>query len=63
MFTLGALLEREKSICLAACCAVASLGGAEAVSALQGVGSDSYWTNYKEIATELPGLIARARRA
>ncbi len=60
MFSLGAYLDEEKSICLAACRALAELGGSDAAAAIKAVQSDRYWNNYDEIKMELPELIARA---
>jgi HEAT repeat protein len=62
MFSMGAYLDQEKSVCLAACRALAELGGSEAVAAIEAVRSDSYWSNYAEIKNESLQLIARARQ-
>ena len=62
MLSLGAYLDKEKTVCLAACRALAALGGAEAVIAIKAVRSDSYWNAYDEIKKELPELIAKARQ-
>ena len=62
MFSMGAYLNEEKSICLAACRALAELGGSDAVAAIEAVRSDSYWNNYAEIKDESLELIARARQ-
>jgi HEAT repeat protein len=62
MFTLGAYLDGEKSICLAACEALASFGGARAAVAIEAVLADSYWNEYREIREPLPKLIAKAQR-
>jgi len=62
MFSLGGHLDEEKSICLAACRALAELGGSDAVTAIKAVQSDGYWNNYDEIKMELPELIARAEK-
>lgn len=59
--TLGANLDKEKSICLSACRALAELGGSEAITAIKAVLSDSYWSNYDEIREELPKLIAQTK--
>jgi len=60
MFTLGAQLDSEKSICISACRALAALGGSDAVIAIKAVLSDPYWSNYYDIRKELPNLIAKA---
>lgn len=60
--TLGAHLDKEKSICLSACRALAAFGGSEAITAIEAVLSDSYWSNYDEIREELPKLIAQTKR-
>jgi HEAT repeat protein len=60
--TIGAYLNKEKSICLSACRALSTLGGSKAITALESVLSDSYWGNYNEIQEELPELIAQAKR-
>ncbi len=62
MMTMGAFLDKEKSICLSACQTLATLGGVEAINALENVRSDSYWSNYNEIQKELPGLITQAKQ-
>ena len=59
--TLAAYLDQEKSICISACRALATLGGAEAINAMEAVLRDDYWRNYREIQEELPKCIAQAK--
>jgi hypothetical protein len=54
---IGAHLDKEKSVCLGACRALAAFGNAEDISVLGSVLSDSYWGKYEEIRVELPKLI------
>jgi len=62
MVTTAAYLDAEKSICLAACRALAELGGPDAAKAIEAVRSDSYWNKFPEIKNESLKLITRARK-
>jgi HEAT repeat protein len=61
-FTLGAHIDREKSICIAACRALAALGGSDAGPAIEGVLTDPYWSTFGEIRDALPKLIAQTKK-
>jgi hypothetical protein len=61
MMALGAQLATEKSICIAACRALAALAGADAFPVIEAVRTDPYWGNFDEIRNELTKLAGQAR--
>lgn len=62
MVTLGAYSDKENYICLSACRTLAALGDSAAVTIIEAVLSDSYWSSSDEMREELPKLIAKMKR-
>jgi HEAT repeat protein len=60
--TLAGHIDAEKSICIAACRALAALGGSEAGSTIEAVLTDPYWSKYNEIQDALPKFIAQVKQ-